>query len=191
MKVPLLLGDNSEEGSGFVGFGLNTDVHNTLTAIGLNDTLAELPMQSYPINSSILTPTQLPDSELNSTLGLQNKRITTLFTDLIMKGPRRLTARLWLQNAPHSRIHTSNSNCSFSVGPQFLGASHGFELPYVFYNINGTGYNRYNNCQAQPPWLGGIPFDCRPQTFIELAKAMSGMWIGFVVHLVPSYSERK
>ncbi|KAL6415627.1 Carboxylesterase, type B [Ilyonectria robusta] len=91
VKVPYLAGDNSDEGTAFSPFGVNSDsqLFDVLSQFGLdNATVSEL-MALYPNNPAQLIPNSHP-AQFNSTIGLQWKRIATIVTDALMSVPRKL-----------------------------------------------------------------------------------------------------
>lgn len=95
-------------------------------------------MTQYPYSGVDYSPPGIADAELNTTLGLQFRRLNTIATDVIFKAPTRYTAQLW-QKHNFTDVFVYNANTSLSVGPRYFGAAHGFELAYTFYNLNGTG----------------------------------------------------
>ncbi|KAL4123472.1 hypothetical protein PRIC2_009327 [Phytophthora ramorum] len=60
---------------------------------------------------------------------------------------------------------------------QYLGSTHFQEVAFVFYNLDGNGYN--NSVSADP-------FLNQPETFTLLARTMSSMWTSFIVDQMPN-----
>ncbi|KAH7159431.1 Alpha/Beta hydrolase protein [Dactylonectria estremocensis] len=53
------------------------------------------------------------------------------------------------------------------------------------WDLNGTGWEGH-----EAPFLGGNPFEGRPQPYLDLAAVMSGMWVGFINNGVPYYDKQ-
>lgn len=189
-KVPYILGTNNDEGSYFEPYGISSDselVDYLTSSFLIDDSVAETLLDIYPLRDNASVLQSLPDSMLNTTIGLEWKRAVTLVSDLFFKAQTRRTAQLWLDhNSPATPIYLYNANTTLVNTDQYLGASHGFELPYMFYNLNGSGWEG-----NMPPWLGGNPLAGRPQPYIDLAAVMSGFWIGFFNQGIPSYYDSK
>ncbi|KAH7124905.1 carboxylesterase [Dactylonectria estremocensis] len=187
VKVPYLLGTNNDEGGYYGPIGVNDEegVHNALTshAIGVNFTQATAIMSHYPYSGIELDIPGLTNAELNTTIGLQFKRVNTMTTDIVFKAPSRYAAQLWQKHSPNLYIY--NANTTLPVGPNYYGSAHGYELPYMFYNLNGSGWEGNS-----PPFLGGNPFAGRPQPYLDLAAVMSGLWVGFMNTGVPHYENQ-
>lgn len=192
VRVPYILGTNNDECS-FVasqGFNTETDLHEAMVSSwGLNRTQADTILSHYPYTDPESVVPQVATYQLNTTIGLQYKRANTLLTDLVHKGPVRYAAQLWLglNSKSTSPLYIYNANTTVSTGGLWYGAAHGFELPYMFYNLNGTGWEG----DQSSPFHGGNPFTGRPQSYIDLATVMSGMWASFVSTGVPYYKNRE
>lgn len=69
----------------------------------------------------------------------------------------------------------------FNVVPagvsQFLGSTHFTEVAFVFYNLEGNGYN---TSVATDPFLN------KPDNFKQLARIMTRMWASFIVDQTPN-----
>ncbi|KAM6509441.1 hypothetical protein FALCPG4_017096 [Fusarium falciforme] len=184
VDVPFVLGSNNDEMAYYVPEGISNDVelHQALIqSFGLNFTQATEVMSRYLYSDPELTSPGVSNGQLNATLGLLYKRANTIATDVVFKAPTRYGAQLWQQHNS-SNLYVYNANTTISVGPNYFGAAHGFELPYMFYNLNGTGWEGH-----EAPFLGGNPFIGRPQPYLDLAAVMSGMWVGFINNGVPYY----
>jgi triacylglycerol lipase len=191
VKVPYILGTNSDEASYYAGYGINTDQdlkEALMTNMGMNETQALALMARYPYYSDAEATSACPEvsnEQLNTTLGLQFKRANTIATDIFMGAPTRFAAQLWHgQNL--SKLYIYSANTTISVGGRWYGAAHGFELPYTFYNLNGTGWEG-----DRVPFFAGNPFMGRPQPYHDLAAVMSGMWVGFFNTGIPYYRNRE
>lgn len=190
VKVPYLLGTNNDEGRTQTPLGLNTanDVLQQLLSedYHVDISLAEGLMSRYlHTNDSFSIIKEVSNAQLNSTVGFQLKRFAGIVTDLIFVAPTRFSAHQW-QKHNFTNLYVYNANTTVSKGDRSYGAAHGLDLPYMFYNLNGTGWEGDN-----PPFSGGNPFEGRPQSYIDLAKVMSGMWVSFFNNGVPGYENRK
>jgi triacylglycerol lipase len=100
VKVPYILGTNSDEASYYAGYGINTDQDlkdALMTNMGMNETQALALMARYPYYSDAEATSASPEvsnEQLNTTLGLQFKRANTIATDIFMGAPTRFAAQL-------------------------------------------------------------------------------------------------
>lgn len=124
----------------------------------------------YPNNNAVGLPADFwPNSTQSKTLGAQYKRAVTFFTDAVETCSRRLTLDAWAGaglTAYSARLQL------IPLGtPVYLGAHHAAELPFVFNNVNGAGYN---STQMQ-----------------NMSVLMSRSWASFVHDLDPNKHGRK
>jgi triacylglycerol lipase len=189
VDVPFVLGTNIDETSYYTPTGINTelDLFDAVTAtFSCNTSQALAIMDHYSISDPEITVLGVENYQLNDTVGHLFKRANSIGTDLIYTASTHYTAQLWAQQANlSSNIYIFSANTTIAQGPVYYGAAHGFELAYMFYNLNGTGWEGTN-----PPFNGGNPFADRPQPYFELAEVMSGMWIGFINSGKPHYENR-
>jgi len=188
VKIPYIVGTTNDEGTYVAPLGINTeqDVWEILMSSGrVNVSLASQLMSRYSNEDVESVSPGVSNFKFNTTVGLQFKRAATILTDIVFGAPTRYAAQLCHQHSCRG-IYIFNANTTISQGPNYLGASHGFELPYVFYNLDGTGWEG-----DEPPFSGGNPFAGRPQPYLDLAEVMSGMWIGFFNDGIPHYDNRE
>jgi triacylglycerol lipase len=100
VRVPYLLGCNSDEGTGFGPQQINT-TKQFLDVVQEEESFDMATAQDlailYPDIPNIGIPATFPGRP-NGTFGSQFKRTSALFGDLGMHGPRRWTAHQWAKN---------------------------------------------------------------------------------------------
>ncbi|CEL08635.1 hypothetical protein ASPCAL11783 [Aspergillus calidoustus] len=155
VKVPYILGTNSDEASYYAGYGINTDQdlkEALMTNMGMNETQALALMARYPYYSDPGATSASPEvsnEQLNTTLGLQFKRANTIATDIFMGAPTRFAAQLW-----HGQASASFTSIA-RIQPSAPG-------------LDGWEGDRV-------PFFAGNPFMGRPQPYRDLAAVMSGI----------------
>lgn len=175
MKVPFLIGANTDEGTAFgAGKGPNGTGRNTtaefLTA--LNDTgiahsslTAAIISYLYPDIQAIGIPTLTTLPEI----------ITPNSADEIIIGPRRMANKAW------SKFSVPNWSYRFDIIPNGNtpsgGATHFQEVAFVFNNTRGLGY-------ATSPFANLTSTE--EVTFGNLAVEMSRSWVSFITELDPN-----
>lgn len=172
VRVPYLIGCNSDEGSGFVPQGINTDADfaNYLTAEGANNASASILEILYPDIPALNIPATLTFRP-NSTIGMQFKRGATFNGDFQFIAPRRLTCQQWA--AYDVPAYCYRFNVLVSGQNEFYASGHFLEVAFVFYNLQGAGY-AVNEFEGKPP------------SYQALAKLMSSAWVSFVHDLDPN-----
>lgn len=167
VKVPYLIGTNSDEGSG--GFGANginndTDFRAYLLSQGLNETAAPIIEATYPDIPAIGIPATLTWT-LNETYGSQFKRVSAFGGDFAFTAGRRFI------NQQYARYNVSTYAYRFDTIPYPLpaevGVAHFQEVAFVFDNTEGLGY-------------AANPFTGKPKEYFDLANLMSKMWVSFI-----------
>ena len=194
VRVPYIMGDNSDEGTDFGPFGLNSnaDVTTYLQGYNLSNEVIHDILQLYPENSTDLVLASHP-AQFNTTIGTHFKQSATILTDILFKAPRRLTARYWTQHtasdntsekavSSNASLYTYRFNTIPNSVPDFLGVTHFTEVAFVFHNIRGRGYP-----DVDPPYFGADPFANKPATYVTLSDTMSRMWIAFIHDGNPNY----
>lgn len=173
IKVPLLSGCNTDEGTAFGPRGINNDsdfatyLAATPDKFMLNESTVETLLAVYPdipADLSVLFAIPL-NFTFNTTYGTQYRRADAFGGDFAFAAARRLQCSSWSkQNVP--------AYCyRFNVVPQgldkFIGATHFQEVAFVFNNLNGLGY-------AINPFAG------EPETYTNLSQLMTRMWASFI-----------
>ncbi|KAK9341933.1 Alpha/Beta hydrolase protein [Lipomyces starkeyi] len=136
LKVPILIGNNMDEGTAF-GFGNVNTTSELSTAIsvkypGVNDTTINTLLELYPNIPSEGCPYGTGDLYSNDVFGLQYKRGNAIGGDITMDGPRRLLLETWIRSGILSYSYLWNQ--SDYGTPGYIGATHFTEVVYVFDN---------------------------------------------------------
>ena len=167
VKVPYLIGTNSDEGSGgFGAMGVNndSDFRAYLLSQGFNETTAPIIEATYPDIPAIGIPATLTWS-LDETYGKQFKRVSAFGGDFAFTAGRRFI------NQQYARHNVSSYAYRFDTIPyplnSIIGVAHFQEVAFVFDNTEGLGY-------AENPFQG------KPQEYFDLAELMSKMWASFI-----------
>ncbi|CZR61563.1 related to triacylglycerol lipase V precursor [Phialocephala subalpina] len=179
VKVPFLMGRNHDEGTSFATKGINTTEQflADVMSAGPDNATAMTIAALYPDIPTIGIPGTLvgrpPPSQ--ASLGVQWKRSAAYTGDLRQHAPRRLTTQAWAKyNATAYSYHFNVWTNGFDAT---LGSNHFTEVAFVFNNIYGNGYN--NSVAADP-------FENKPETYVQVAKMMSRMWVSFIVDMDPN-----
>ncbi|GAA6022853.1 hypothetical protein JCM11491_007019 [Sporobolomyces phaffii] len=168
VKVPLLLGTNTDEGTAFGLRHINTTDELVdslvLNYVGLSPNSTEQLVSKYSNEQSEGCPFNTGDGVLPT--GLQDKRSLAINGDIQMTAPRRNLAEAASRFSPvySYRFDTVPENATI-----LSGVSHFQEVAYVFSNPLPT-QNR----------LGTRPGDA------ELARLMTSQWISFIHDLTPN-----
>lgn len=174
--VPVLIGNVHDEGQPFAPYGINTTaewetaVQNTDAA---DNTTLDVLSALYPDNPRVGLPPTLygrPEGDL-AYYGAQWKRANAYFGDRAMHAPRRFWTRRWAEEdvlaySYHFNVRSADLNLAD-------GSRHSSEMPFVFHNIDGVGYEV-------------SPFEGAPESYYELAKIVSRAWVGFFNHMDPN-----
>lgn len=173
IKVPLLSGANTDEGTAFGPRGIDNDtafakyLAATPGKFLLNDTTVQILEATYPnIPGALDVLYEVPLSyQFNSTYGHQYRRADAFGGDFAFHAARRLQCESW------SKQNVSAYCYRFNVRPTgvplFIGSTHFQEVAFVFNNLQGLGY-------------AINPFEGQPQSYTDLSEAMSRMWVSFI-----------
>ncbi|EGZ15179.1 hypothetical protein PHYSODRAFT_333452 [Phytophthora sojae] len=178
VHVPILHGANHDEGSAFGTRGINStdEFLEYLVLMGNTAEEAEILAAVYPDIPEIGIPGTLhgrPTAE--SLVGSQFKRVCAYAGDAYMHAPRRYTAETWAANNVTSYSYVFN--VMVNGLSQYVGATHFQEIAFVFYNLQGNGYE---NAVSVNPFLN------EPETFAQLARLMTRSWASFIVDQTPN-----
>ncbi|CZR67950.1 related to triacylglycerol lipase V precursor [Phialocephala subalpina] len=177
VKVPLLIGTNTDEGTSFGPIGIDTDAEFRSYLTGRlttnNSTLSALQVL-YPDIPEIGTPETFK-ARPGPDLGLQYKRSSAIIGDSLMHAPRRFMNQIWAKN------NLSSYSYRFNVVPNGVsyssGSNHFKEVAFVFDNVDGVGYAEL---------AGTDPFANKSASYKDLAGLMAGMWGSFITTLDPN-----
>lgn len=168
VRVPILHGQNHDEGTALATRGIDTDAQflADVRSRGADNTTALRIAALYPDDPTVGIPATLT-GRAPASLGLQYKRAAAFCGDLIWHATRRLTAEIWAQN------NVPGWSYLFNVLPtgisDSIGVTHFLEVAYVFSNVGATA----------------------PQEHIEAANLMSRYWASFIADLDPNSDNGK
>jgi carboxylesterase type B len=171
VKVPYMIGANTDEGTAFGPKQINTTDQYLayLRSQFLDNETATVLSHLYPDIPEIGIPATI-QGRPNATIGLQYKRSCATAGDITMHAGRRLAVQSWAtQKVP---AYSYRFNVLVNGVPFTIGSTHFQEVAFMMYNTMGLGYPQ--NLVPNP--LGGAE---RPK-YLKLAKLMTRMWIGFI-----------
>ncbi|KAK1541710.1 carboxylesterase [Colletotrichum paranaense] len=200
VKVPILIGSNSDEGSAFGqgrgpnGGPINTDEDmafavRSIMAPNVEETtgqsieeLVDEALALYPDDQAVGIPSLetwphiiQPGEEIAVARGLQQRRGGAFFGDMFFGFLRRRANIIWSQNGVPSYAY--RFDVTVNGVPEYIGATHFQEVAFVFNNLNGLGYDVN-------------PFGGNSTSYTEkataLSKTMSAAWVNFFVSLDPN-----
>jgi carboxylesterase type B len=186
VRVPILIGANTDEGTSFgIHYGPNKtgvnsdaewlDVLNS-TNIAPDSRTAAILSYLYPNIQGLGIPNLAtfpwvipPNSDFAAALGSQFRRLTSYFGDAVVIAPRRATNQAWSAYSVPS--YSYRFDVVVNGVSTFIGSTHFQEVAFVFDNINGEGY-------ATSPF-GNMTADDEKK-FVDLANLMSRSWVSFI-----------
>ncbi|EPS43629.1 hypothetical protein H072_2399 [Dactylellina haptotyla CBS 200.50] len=179
VKVPIMVGDTTDEGTFFIVNGVNTTedlVYSLKATMNPNlsdDTINEI-LKAYPDDPVVGSPGGSPE-RFPPPYGLQYKRASSIAGDYLLIAGRRLTARAWAergQNAYSWRFNTIPNGYLWEHG-----VTHVADQAFVFANFMGVGYEQ-NYYDVEPP--------SRKANYIKTGLLMSRSLMSFVHDLTPN-----
>jgi carboxylesterase type B len=183
VRVPLIIGTNTDEGTAFgVGYNVSTDSEflSVLSKQGMSPSSSAAAIVSalYPNIQALGIPSLISYPELipaNFSDGSQFRRLTSYFGDVTVNAPRRAANHAW------SKFNVPSYSYRFDVTvngvPKLTASTHFQEVAFVFGNVRGEGY-------AVNPF--GDLTEADQKKFNTLATEMSGSWVRFVTTGVPN-----
>uniref|UniRef100_A0A093V720 Carboxylic ester hydrolase n=1 Tax=Talaromyces marneffei PM1 TaxID=1077442 RepID=A0A093V720_TALMA len=180
VRVPVLIGTNSDEGTAFGIPGINTTEEFKESLLYRTPSLTKEVMDKiaklYPDDPSLGIPSTLKGRPPpGSPFGRQWKRSAAYGGDLTMHTGRRIATEAWARyGVPAYSYHFDVLVNGVS---EYIGSTHFQEIAFVFGNTAGQGYENAVSVN---------PFANEPATFDELASIMSTAWISFVHDLDPN-----
>ena len=184
VKVPILDGANTDEGTAFGPQGINNtkifieDVTSKSTGAYIGKQFVPGLLNAYPNTPSCWIPPVAEVGKVTYTApyGKDYRRSAAYFGDVVMIANRRGACETWAANGLPAYCYRFNA---IPAGvPWQIGVTHFQEVAFVFDNIHGYGYNAEH---------GTInPFHGKPKSYTELAKLMSCSWASFIHDLDPN-----
>ncbi|KAH6880040.1 Alpha/Beta hydrolase protein [Thelonectria olida] len=174
-RVPLLIGNNFDEGTGYAKTGINTTAQfqSYLSSIGMDSNQVSNLTTLYPDNPSVGIPSSYVGRPPAYPWGLQYKRVSAFAGDYQQHAGRRLMAKSFA--GAGLPVYSYLWNVYVNGIANIYGATHFQEVAFVFDNTEGVGYS-------------ANPFEGKPATFIQLADLMSKMWVAFIHDTNPNLS---
>ncbi|KAF1851638.1 carboxylesterase family protein-like protein [Cucurbitaria berberidis CBS 394.84] len=179
VKVPIISGANSDEGSAFGPSPVETteDFYRYMTSSGRGNVppaLAKQLLEAYPDDPSVNVIANLGNSRPGPPFGAQFRRSASYFGDMVFIANRRLTCETWAAAGLSAYCYRFNA---IPAGlPPTIGVTHFQEVAFVFLNLEGRGY-----VPAAVP-----PFTNKSESYRDLARFMNSNWVSFVHDLDPN-----
>lgn len=182
VRVPLLIGANTNEGTPFapllspIGANSTDDAVSALLAFTGPGRLSNETVQRFGELYWDLEPAVVK-AELGTVLvdpgepyGPFYGVISLLAGDLSMAGGRRIAAEWWARHGVNAYSYRFDT-VPAGISPEILGAAHFQEVAFVFGNTGGEGYelDPFNASTAG-----------EKDRLLDLSNVMSRMWISFV-----------
>ncbi|KAI9691724.1 MAG: hypothetical protein M1822_007796 [Bathelium mastoideum] len=181
VKVPIIDGANSDEGTAFSPTGVYTvqDLINDMSIV--NYSRVTLPESYVPALLNVYPdiPAQgIPGADeglgnvtFGAPYGAEYRRAAAYFGDAVMIAPRRYTCEQWATFNLSAYCYRFNA---IPTGiPWTSGVTHFQEVAFVFDNTNGLGY-------------ATDPFVNKSEAYFKLASLMSKSWASFVYDQEPN-----
>jgi acetylcholinesterase len=168
--VPLLLGNNFDEGTAYGKKGLNTSEQFETYLSTQNLTKAQIDQIAtlYPDDPDVGIPASYVGRPTDPAYGLQWKRAAAFAGDWQQHAGRRLLAESYA--AADLSVYSYLWNVYVNGIPNILGATHFQELAFVFYDLTSAEFKN------------------KPETFKELSNLMSRQWVNFINDANPNLS---
>lgn len=181
VRVPVLMGINTDEGASFAPRGINTEEQflSFVRILGANATVLGQITKLYPDDPDLGLPATLSGRPEAAPLGLQWKRAVAFYGDVLFHSGRRLMAEVYAKAGVP--VFSYRFNVLVNGAQPHQGSSHFKEVAFVFHNIHGNGYDLPGN--APNPFRGKGP------EYTQLANIMSNMWSSFVATGDPNTSQ--
>ncbi|KAF6827642.1 Lipase 1-like protein 4 [Colletotrichum musicola] len=171
--VPLLLGNNVDEGTGYAKQGINTteqfEAWLASSILVGADQIAEI-SKLYPDDPDVGIPASFTGRPTDQ-FGAQWKRVAAVAGDFQQHSGRRLMASTYAAAGLPVYSYLWNVYVN-GLGPIY-GATHFQEVCFVFNNTRGLGYAMN-------------PFGGKPESYFRLADLMSKMWVSFIYGTDPN-----
>ncbi|KAF4125989.1 Carboxylesterase type B [Geosmithia morbida] len=174
--VPLLLGNNFDEGTAYGKRGINTTAQFRswlTTTLGLDSAQAASIEDLYPDDPAQGVPEAYPGRPAAYPYGLQWKRVAAVAGDYQQHAGRRLLAETYSGAGLDVYSYLWNVYVN-GLAPE-IGATHFQEVVFVFDNVEAIGYSPN-------------PFEGKPDTYFQLADLMNKMWVSFIADTDPNHS---
>ncbi|KAH6714650.1 Alpha/Beta hydrolase protein, partial [Leptodontidium sp. MPI-SDFR-AT-0119] len=183
VKVPLIIGSNTDEGKIFTVPGDETteDFREVLQSptsdirTSNNETLDTL-ITLHPFPGSSSLHGQSDDTLIPAGFGSQFNRVGRWMGDAMFTAGRRYTCELWAQHRVPCYSYRFNT-VPADTDPIERGATHFMEVAFVFNNVPGTGMD-VSAYSVEPA--------SRAESYKAVGELMSRMWMAFAATHSPN-----
>ncbi|KAL0942648.1 Lipase 1-like protein 4 [Colletotrichum truncatum] len=172
--VPLLLGNNFDEGTGYAKQGINTEEQFDAwlaSSVQADATQAAALKELYPDDPAVGIPATVTERPTGTAFGTLWKRVSAVAGDYQQHSGRRLLASTYAETG--IPVYSYLWNVYVNGVPWAYGATHFQEVAFVFNNVKGLGY-------------AANPFEGKPESYVQLADLMSRMWVAFINDIDPN-----
>ncbi|KAK6518251.1 hypothetical protein TWF506_005411 [Arthrobotrys conoides] len=179
VKVPILVGSTSDEGTYAIGVGADTTeevigfIKGGTTPTLSDETINDI-LKAYPDDPIRGIPAGSPE-RFPPPFGRQYKRLAAIATDYLFIAGRRLTARAWAERG--ATAYSWRFNTIPAGVPREAGSTHVTDQAFVFANFLGVGYET-NYYDVEPA--------SRKTNYIKTGQLMSRSIMSFVHDLTPN-----
>ncbi|KAB8297937.1 hypothetical protein EYC80_001719 [Monilinia laxa] len=175
IKVPLLIGANSDEGSSFGVTGLDNEtaifnnllVYRASNAYAISPPTARKLLELYPNDPVNEPPYYITNATVFSAKGLQWRRHAAIAGDLVMISGRRKLCEVY--TAASQAVYSYRFDTFLWNAVVTDGAKHFVNVVFSFQNISGT--------------LGPLP---QYQSYLDLSRNIGKAYISFVNYRDPN-----
>ncbi|KAK3635213.1 hypothetical protein LTR56_014822 [Elasticomyces elasticus] len=179
VKVPIIEGATSDEGTSFAPPSVNTTAEFKsdieATSPMMNDSFAEAILAAYPDDPSVEVLANLgPTFRPGPPAGPQYRRAATYYGDENFIANRRATCQTWAKAGLAAYCYRFNAIPAWA--DQLDGATHFVEVAFAMLNLLGVGYEPFRT----PPFQG------KPPSHTDLAYLMSSDWVSFIANGDPN-----
>lgn len=178
VRVPIITGTNTDEGTspGPAPVDTTADFVAYIEAGGVPANCTPTILALYPDDPCFGVPVEVGCEVFGPAYGAQYRRSAAYFGDVEFLAQRRLAAQAW------ARYNTSVYSYRFNVLPHGIpaetGVTHFQEVAFVFYNLDGLGYDDAHGTVN--------PFEDEPGTYEQVSRLMSYAWASFFVDQNPN-----
>ncbi|KAK1144454.1 hypothetical protein N8T08_005326 [Aspergillus melleus] len=190
VKVPLLTGTNTNEGTGYIvsgSFGaINSpgDFKGVITGFGpgkylSNDTLIAIvseylgKMSLEDVQNDLATVLITPSPKYGTLYG----QSTLYLSDYLFNAPKRYSARMWAHHGAPVYSYRFDIVPN-GISPEVLGVCHFQDVAFTFQNTLGVGFET-------PPLISTD--ERTEERYRNASVTMSRMWLNFVNTLSPNH----
>lgn len=141
IRIPLLIGANSDEGTSFGATGLDneTAIFNNLLSYrsyAISPPTARKLLELYPNDPSNEPPYYIADPTIFPSKGLQWRRDCAIAGDIVMISGRRKTSEEYTRSG--LPVYSFRFDTPLWNAPVTAGAQHGVNVVFSFQNISGA-----------------------------------------------------